>query len=150
MKEIEKRILNEIQKGIPIEKRPFLTIAKRLNLEEEQIIECIKGLKQNKCIRRIGAVVDVNKIGAISTLVAIKVKKEDIEKVISIINEYNSVTHNYEREDEYNIWFTLMAATKKELDNLLKEIVGKISIYIDEFLNLPSAEKYKTYVYFNL
>lgn len=150
MKEIEKRILNEIQKGIPLEERPFLTIARRLDLGEEQVIECIKGLKQNEYIRRIGAIVDVNKIGASSTLVAIKVKEEDIEEVVSIINEYNGVTHNYEREYEYNIWFTLMAATEKELYKLLKEIMIKVSLYTDEFLELPSAKRYKTYVYFNL
>ncbi len=150
MKETEKMILNEIQKGIPLEERPFLTIAKKLNLEEEEVIDCIKRLKKEKYVRRIGGIVDVNKIGATSTLVALKVKKEYLEETVSIINEYNAVTHNYEREDEYNIWFTLMASTEKKLDNILKEIIAKVSLYIEESVNLPSSTKYKTYVYFNL
>lgn len=143
---IDKMILNEIQKGIPIEKRPFKNIALNLNISEDDVVCRINKLKEDGYIRRFGGMFNSEELGLTSTLVAVKVK-EDIENVAKIINEYEGVTHNYQREDEYNLWFTLMASSQEEIEIILKEIKEKTNV--DDLLSLPSVNKHKVHVYLN-
>ncbi|WP_053956552.1 Lrp/AsnC family transcriptional regulator [Inediibacterium massiliense] len=141
----EKMILNELQKGIPLEKRPFLKIANKLQLSEEKIIQGIYSLQEKGYIRRFGAIVDVNQLGVKSTLVGMKVRKEDMEKVANIVSSYEGVTHNYERDHIYNLWFTLMESSHEKLEETLKEIKERTKV---EMIHLPSEKKHKTNVFF--
>ncbi|WZL72689.1 AsnC family transcriptional regulator [Clostridiaceae bacterium 35-E11] len=144
---LDQKILNEMQKGIPLTARPFLTIAEKFNIQEEEVLERIQRLKNNGYIRRFGGIFDQQKLGCVSTLVGMQVKK-DIDKVASIVSQYPQVTHNYERKHPYNLWFTLIASSQEEIDKILNEIKTKTGI--TEILNLPAKEKYKTQVYFHL
>ncbi|WP_129596110.1 Lrp/AsnC family transcriptional regulator [Anaerophilus nitritogenes] len=141
----EKMILNELQKGIPLEKRPFLKIANKLCLSEEKIIRAIHSLKKKGYIRRFGAILDVNQLGVKSTLVGMKVRGEDVEKIANIVSSYEGVTHNYERDHIYNLWFTLMESSDERLEKTLKEIKERTKV---EMIHLPSEKKHKTNVFF--
>lgn len=145
MKNMEKLILNELQQGIPLVERPFLEIANRLDLSEEDVIECIEKFKEDDVIRRVGGILDVNKIGIASTLACMKVPTEEIERVTEIINRYEGVTHNYERAEEYNIWFTVMENSNHQLCETIEKI--KRETCISDVVVLPSVKKYKTKVY---
>jgi DNA-binding Lrp family transcriptional regulator len=146
MTNLQKMILNEIQKGIPLEERPFLVVAKKLNISEKEVIDCINELKEKNYIRRFGALLNVNKVGIVSTLICMKVEKKQLEKVAAIINEYEGVTHNYERDDEYNVWFTLMESSYERLEKNIEEIKERTGV--KEILNLSNIKKYKTKVFF--
>ena len=50
---------------------------------------------------------DSRKIGFYSTLCAVQVPEDKIEAVAAVINQLPGVTHNYLRDHDYNIWFTL-------------------------------------------
>ena len=146
MTALERQVLNEIQKGIPLVEQPFLLIGQNLGIGEDQVIAIIDSLKAKDYIRRFGGIVDVNKLGVRSTLMAMKVDKTDLERVASIINEYKGVTHNYERDDYYNLWFTLMEKSQEELESKIREIKRKTEV--EEILYLPATHKYKTNVFF--
>jgi DNA-binding Lrp family transcriptional regulator len=146
MTNLQKMILNEIQKGIPLEERPFLIIAKKLNITENEVIDGINELKEKNYIRRFGALLNVNKVGIVSTLICMKVEKKQLEKVVTIINEYEGVTHNYERDDEYNVWFTLMESSYERLEKNIEEIKERTGV--KDILNLSNVKKYKTKVFF--
>lgn len=146
MTALERQVLNEIQKGIPLVEQPFLLIGQNLGIGEDQVIAIIDSLKAKDYIRRFGGIVDVNKLGVRSTLMAMKVDKTDLERVASIINEYKGVTHNYERDDYYNLWFTLMEKSQEELESKICEIKRKTEV--EEILYLPATHKYKTNVFF--
>ncbi|MCT4509356.1 MAG: Lrp/AsnC family transcriptional regulator [Tepidibacter sp.] len=143
MDSIDKLILNEVQDGIPLEKNPFKNIAIKLNITEDEIIRRINKLKQKGYIRRFGGIFDSQNLGIKSTLVAVKTK--DIENTSKIINEYSGVTHNYQRDDEYNIWFTLMASSKEELENIFDEIKKRIKC--EDFIKVSCINKHKVKVY---
>ncbi len=145
MDSIDKLILNEVQDGIPLEKNPFQNMALKFNITEDEIVERINKLKQKGYIRRFGGIFDSHSLGIKSTLVAVKSK--DIENTSKIINEYNGVTHNYQRDDDYNIWFTLMASSKEELQNTLEEIKDRIQC--EEAISLSCINKHKVKVYLN-
>lgn len=104
---IDKQILNDIQWTFPLVERPFLELAKEYHISEEQVIERIKKLKDIGIIRQISAIFDTRKLGYKSALVAFAVKENKIEAVANEINKHPGVSHNYERNHEYNLWFTL-------------------------------------------
>ncbi|WP_457642281.1 siroheme decarboxylase subunit alpha [Persephonella sp.] len=106
MTELEKEILNYLQEGIPLVERPFEILARKIGVPEYKFIEIVEKLKREKIIRQISPIYDTKALGYDSSLVAFKIST-DIEKAASIINEHPGVSHNYERNDEYNIWFTL-------------------------------------------
>src|SRR6476620_8803563 len=121
---IDKQILNDIQWTFPLVERPFLELAKEYHISEEQVIERIKKLKDIGIIRQISAIFDTRKLGYKSALVAFAVKENKIEDVANEINRHPGVSHNYERNHEYNLWFTLAVPPgsdlKTEIDKFSK------------------------------
>lgn len=136
----EMRILAAIQEDFPITKRPFLDIAENLGISEDEVINSIKHLRESGLIRKMGAVINPKKIGYVSLLAAATISEDRIDSVAEIINEYPGVTHNYLREGEPNLWFTLTEPDSETLDVNLKNIEEKIGVPI---LRLPMTKKYK-------
>lgn len=144
--DIDKAILNETQKGIVLESRPFKDIALKLSVSEDAVVDRINKLKEDGYIRRFGGMFNSEELGFVSTLVAVKVEGS-VDDVARIVNGYSGVTHNYQREDEYNLWFTLMASSQEDIEKILKEIKEKTNI--KDFMSLPSINKHKVHVYLN-
>lgn len=139
---LDKRILSAIQTDFPVCKRPFQTIAQNLGISEETLIEKIIALKERKAIRRFGAVFDSRRLGFASTLVAVRIPDSRLVPAIAReINRFNGVTHNYERDDSYNLWFTIIA----ESDRRIREIVGEVAALpgVADIKSLPAQEVYK-------
>ena len=146
MTEIEKRLLNIIQSNFPITSKPFENLAAQLGLSESAVIDLIKDLKRRRIIRRIGAIFDLQKLGYKSTLCAMKIPSERLDEVADIVNSYSGVTHNYGREHEFNLWFTLIAENEKELIETIEEIKAKTGEHT--ILNLPAINLFKINVDF--
>jgi DNA-binding Lrp family transcriptional regulator len=138
--EIEMKILSAIQDDFPLSQRPFNDIASGLGLSEAEVIAKIKNLRESGMIRKIGAVINPKKIGYVSILAAASVSEDKIESVAEIINEYSGVTHNYLREGDPNIWFTLTEPDAETLDLNLKNIEDRIGVGI---MRMPMTKKYK-------
>ncbi|MDI6703718.1 MAG: AsnC family transcriptional regulator [bacterium] len=141
MDEIDKRILIETQINFPLCKRPFKVLADRFGITEEEVLCKIRRLKRKGFIRRISPSFDSRRLGFVSTLIAMKVPKEKIEDVANIVNRYDGVTHNYERQYEYNLWFTLISESNERLEEIINGIKEKTGI--DQILNLPSLRVFK-------
>jgi DNA-binding Lrp family transcriptional regulator len=125
MDDTDRTILNRIQSDFPITSRPYLTIAGDLGLSENDVIKRLAGLKESKIIRRIGANFVPEKLGFVSTLCAAKVEENKIDLFASIVNQYHGVTHNYQRDSEFNIWFTFIAPSMGEIEENLEKISQK-------------------------
>ncbi|NLI62077.1 MAG: Lrp/AsnC family transcriptional regulator [Methanosarcinaceae archaeon] len=147
MDEIDKKIINKIQLEFPLSTRPFRDISNELNIPEEEVIERLKRLKSLGAIRRIGPIINTRKIGGSNTLVGVKVPEYDIERVAEFINNYTEVSHNYLRDADVNIWFTLSAPNRERIDEILQEIKDEFGYPI---LDLPTINQYKIQVYFDL
>jgi len=142
-------LLSIIQKKFPLSPRPFAVIAEELGTDEETIIEQISQEKKNKIIRQISPIFDTKRLGYSSSLISFKVKREDIDKAVEIINAHPGVSHNYEREHTFNIWFTLAVAPDSKL-GLRKtvEILAKEAHAVD-FILLPTLKLFKIAVKLN-
>ena len=146
--EIDRAILNRIQSDFPITTRPYLSIAKNLNLSEDQVIKRLKRLKKKGIIRRIGGNFAPEKLGFVSTLCAAKVSRDKIDRFARAVNRYPGVTHNYRRDNKYNIWFTFIAQSMDEIKNNLENISQETSV--KRIINLPATKMYKIKAHFDL
>ena len=118
---LEKRLLNEYQKGLPLTPTPYADIAEHLGTSEALVLQILTWLQNLGVISRVGPVFKPQKIGT-STLEAMAVPEEALEAVAAIINGYSEVNHNYEREDHYNLWFVVTAPNQQHLDKVLAEM----------------------------
>ncbi len=138
---MEKEFLTRIQKGFPISERPFAELAEELGSSEEELLDLYRRLKEEKVIRQTSAIFDTKSLGYKSSLVAFKVA--DIERAAEIINEHPGVSHNYERDNPYNLWFTIAVAPDSKLGlektvELLAERTGA-----ESFIILPTKKMFK-------
>ena len=118
---LEQRLLNEFQHGLPLTPEPFADIARQLGVYETTVLETLKRLQTEGVVSRVGAVFRPNRIGA-STLAAMSVPEEDLERVADIVSGFAEVNHNYEREHEYNLWFVVVADDEEQLQLVLDDI----------------------------
>ena len=146
--EIDRAILNRIQSDFPITTRPYLSIAENLHLSEDQVIKRLKRLKKKGIIRRIGGNFVPEKLGFVSTLCAAKVSQGKIDSFARVVNRYPGVTHNYRRDNKYNIWFTFIAQSMDEIKNNLENISQETSV--KGIINLPATKMYKIKAHFDL
>ncbi|SDF49997.1 Lrp/AsnC ligand binding domain-containing protein [Sporomusa acidovorans] len=146
--QFDKELLNLLQTKLPIEPRPFAAVAKVLNVDETTVIERLVWLKSHGYIRRFGAFFDSGCLGFTSTLAAAKVRPEHMAEVAQAVNAYSGVTHNYERDGEYNLWFTLLTPGPTEQERILADI-GNLP-GVQGLISLPAIEKYKVSVEFSL
>ena len=152
LSEIDKKILHRLQTNLPLTHRPFLDLAKELGLDEDLIIERIKSMIENKYVRRIAPIINTQAIGNSATLAAMQVSEDKIEEVSQIINGYSGVSHNYLRKGRnkdipLNIWFTMSAPSKEQLDENIKEIEERTGLKVRM---LPTTKKFKIGVKFKI
>ena len=146
--ELDRLILNEIQSNLPIEPKPYQVLAEKLKCSEEEVLRRVQDMKDRDLIRRIGANCNSRKLGYTSTLCAAKVPSHLMERFVEVVNSYTGVTHNYRREHEYNIWFTLIAPSKGEIKRILSEISNLTEV--EEVISLPAERLFKIQVEFEV
>ena len=144
----DKIIINRIQSDFPIDARPYRVIANELGLEEELIINRVKAMKEQGIIRRMGGNFVPHKVGFVSTLCAAKVPEDKIDNFAAVVNRYTGVTHNYVRENEFNIWFTFIAESREEISENLAQISKETGV--DTILNLPATRVFKIRAQFDV
>ncbi len=140
------KVLSLLQSQLPVSIEPYKEIALLCDITEEETLAIIKELKMGKYIRRIGAILDGSQIDYTSTLCAVKAPKSDIQRIATILNQEQSVTHNYERAHEYSLWFTFIEKKEKIQSSLVK-LEDKIGYSIVCF---PAIKKYKSRVMLEL
>jgi DNA-binding Lrp family transcriptional regulator len=143
----DRLILNQIQRHFPVTHRPFLALARKTGMKEKEVLRRVQRLKDLGIIRRIGASFNAGAVGFSSTLCAARVPAEKIKEFVAVVNSYPGVTHNYEREGEYNMWFTLIAPSRGKIGETLKEISRKTGVR--GIQNLPATKTFKIAVDFN-
>ena len=146
--DMDRVILNRIQSDFPITPRPYLEIAQRLGFSENDVIKRLDQLKKKGIIRRIGGNFVPEKLGFVSTLCAARVPENKIQSFAMAVNRYPGVTHNYQRDNKYNVWFTFIAPSMTEIEENLENISRQTGI--KEIINLPATKVFKIKAHFNL
>ena len=146
--EFDKRLLNLLQGNLPVCSRPFARLAEMLGTTEEHVLERLDTLKADGFLRRIGTFFNSERLGYQGTLIALCVTPEQLSSVAQAVNRYTGVTHNYEREGRYNLWFTLMTPSQATEEKIIGEI--KALPGAERLMDLKANKKYKINVQFKL
>ncbi|MCK5291621.1 MAG: AsnC family transcriptional regulator [Thermoplasmata archaeon] len=133
-------LLRALQEDFPVTERPFEEIAERMGWTEEEVISRIRILTDSGVIRKLGAVLNPRKMGYVSVLAALDVPEESLDGTASVINEYSSVTHNYQREGRPNLWFTMTEPDQATLEKHLAEIEENIGL---SAIKMPVTKMFK-------
>jgi siroheme decarboxylase len=141
--DLDKRLLNLMQGRFPIAPRPYEAVAKEAGITEQEAIQRVKHLLDERIIRQVTPIFDTRALGYSSMLVAAKVDPENPWRAANVINEHPGVSHNYLRNHEFNIWFTI--ATEPDsplgLDGTL-EVLSKIA-GAESIRQLPTLKLFK-------
>ncbi len=140
--EFDRILLTVLQKEIPLDGRPFRKIAEELSSSETEVLRRVRRLKdEEKIIRQVSAIFDTKSLGYKSTLVAMKFDPQDLDAGAEVINQHPGVSHNYKRNADFNLWFTIAVPPKESLDahiDRLHELSGSKRTLI-----LPTLKLYK-------
>ena len=140
---MQNELLYEMQNAFPMIERPFKAVAEKLNATEEEVLSLVQKLKEEKIIRQTSAIFDTKRLGYKSSLVAFKVAEDKIDEAAAIINEHPGVSHNYLRNHDYNIWFT-MAVSPDSKFGLEKTIdILKERTCAQDAIVLPTLKMFK-------
>jgi DNA-binding Lrp family transcriptional regulator len=145
MDEIDKKILNAMQKEFPAAGRPFAEVGKLVGMDEEGVIERVKKLKSDGYIRRIGPILERKKLKYVSALCGVHMDEDKLMEFVDEINKHSGVTHNYERDGDLNVWFTIAAKTGNEIEDFLSDMEDK---YIIKIYRFPEKKVFKIKTYF--
>lgn len=142
-------ILHALQDDLPLVSRPWNTLANRLGITEIEILDRMKRLEEAGIIRGISPVLESRHLGLhAATLVALHVPEERVNEIAAIISSYPEVSHNFQRDHYYSLWFTIAAKNGDGVRKVLGEILERTGISASEVLDLPTANKIKIDVRF--
>lgn len=146
---IDRQILMILQRGIAIASRPYQAMADEIGgISEEDVIRRIARLKETEIIRRMSGFFDSRRLGYQSVLVAVQPEPGRFDDAVRAINRYPGVTHNYERDHAYSIWFTLITINQPTLEHILDEIEAEPSVAA--MMRFAMSQRYKIDVTFDV
>jgi DNA-binding Lrp family transcriptional regulator len=105
--ELDKKLLNLMQGKFPLAPRPYAEVAKLAEVPEEEVLERVERLLRERIIRQVTPIFDTRVLGYKSMLVAASVDPENPHRAAKIVNSHPGVSHNYLRNHDFNMWFTI-------------------------------------------
>lgn len=115
--DFDRELLNEIQQQFPLEAYPYHRLASVLDARSEKVMDRIRALKESGIIRQLSAIFDTRKLGYKSSLVAMEVKPDKLVEVADAISRHPGVSHNYERNHKFNLWFTIAVPPRHSIQD---------------------------------
>jgi len=112
-------LLRAVQAGVPLTERPFRVLGEKLGHSERAVIDELAALSREKILREISAVLEGSALGYESALVAGSIPEDRLESTVAAINAHPTVSHNYLRNHDYNLWFTIAVPPSMGLDRTL-------------------------------
>lgn len=131
-------LLNTFQHDFPLVAEPYKHMAEQVGLSEQVVLTRLKELQALGVVSRVGVVFKPRRLGA-STLAAMEVSQDDIERVAALVNKFPEVNHNYEREHTLNLWFVVTASSEQHLSEVLTSIGQQSGLLVHA---MPMVEDY--------
>jgi DNA-binding Lrp family transcriptional regulator len=122
MDEKDREIIQLLQNKFPLVPEPYKEIGDKLWMDEVSVISRLVKMFQDGSIRHFGPFFNGSALGYSGCLAAMQVPTADLDRVTSIINKFDGITHNYLRDGEPNLWFTVLAPTADKRDEIIQSI----------------------------
>src|SRR3954449_28963 len=111
----DRKLLNLMQGSFPLEPRPYARVAEQAGMTEAAVLARVQELIDARIIRQVTPIFDTRALGYSSMLVAAKVDAENPHRPAGVINAHPGVSHNYLRNHEFNLWFTIAVEPDSKL-----------------------------------
>lgn len=144
MDDKDREILQMLQGNFPIDSEPYKVIGDKLWIDEHSVISRVVRMLQNGDIRYVGPFFDSRKLGYKGSLLAINAPEDRIDEIAEVINQFPEVTHNYLRDGNPNMWFTLITNSPERQTEILEKIKSETGI--DKIFSFPSKKYFKVKV----
>ncbi len=115
LEELDRQLLNAVQWDFPLDPRPFAELGTRLGIDEATVRERLQQVKDAGVLRQLSAIFDTRALGYGSSLVAAQVDPDRIDEAAEVISAHPGVSHNYKRDNRYNLWYTIAAPPGEDL-----------------------------------
>lgn len=122
MDEKDREIIQLLQNKFPLVPEPYKELGDKLWMDEVSVISRLVKMFQDGSIRHFGPFFDGRTLGYSGCLAAMQVPADELERVASIINKFDGITHNYLRDGEPNLWFTVLAPTEEKRNEIIESI----------------------------
>lgn len=146
--DIDRKLFNLVQREFPLHREPFATLGAKIGISSDEVLRRVQSLKTQRIIYEISPVFDARRLGYKATLAAMMVTPENLERVAEVISRHPGVSHCYEREHRFNLWFTLALPAEVNIQNELKRLSDLVGA--EYVLNLPPLKLYKIGAYFDI
>jgi len=118
----ERAIINGLQGGFPLTRRPYRDAGAQLGLSEGEMIEEIGNLLAGGQLSRFGPLWNAEALGGAVCLAAVAVPPERFDEVAGLVNAHPEIAHNYQRDHELNMWFVVSTDAPERIDRVIAEI----------------------------
>jgi DNA-binding Lrp family transcriptional regulator len=139
MDELDKKIINQLQGDFPIADHPYALVAEKMGIAEDELLQRLEQLLDNKTLTRFGPMYDIQKLGGRFSLCAIRVPDERFDEVTELVNSFPEVAHNYAREHEFNMWYVLATDSLEKIATTNQAIEEKTGLKV---YNMPKTQEF--------
>lgn len=147
---LDRQLLNELQRGLLCVEQPFAELGARVGLSAGDVLDRINRFQKLGFIRQISAIFDSKRLGYRSMLVGLAVQPSNLNEVAGLISSHPGVSHNYEREHRYNLWFTLTVSPESRLGLEKTGLLLAEDDRVVSALFLPALRRFKIGMRLNL
>lgn len=136
MDDMDRRIVNVLQTGLPLREHPFAPLAADLGITEQAIVDRIETLLADGYLSRFGPLYNADRLGGALSLCALDAPQERFDEIASLVNAHPEVAHNYERDHELNMWFVLATERPERISEVAEEIQAETGCEVLQFSKL--------------
>jgi DNA-binding Lrp family transcriptional regulator len=141
---LDRKILEIVQDGFPLEERPYAALGRLLGVSEEVAFDSVERLRKSGVIRRLGGVYDSRRLGYISRLCTGVVSEDKLEGFAAAVDKIPAITHNYVRSHAYNVWFTVIARSESEIQETVRGLEAETALHDAHVLSASKMFKINT------
>ena len=145
MDELDRRLLNRLQHGLPLVPRPWNAIGAELGVPPRIVRARVQAWLDDGTLTRFGPMFDVAPLGGAFTLAALCVPPSRIDEVAGVLADMPEVAHNYLREHTWNMWFVLACPLPRDIARAIEHIEQRTGLAV---LNLPKEQTYHVGLHF--
>jgi len=139
--DIDRELLNAVQWDFPLVPAPYAALGERLGITEPEVRARVQRIKDGGVLRQLSAIFDTRALGYTSALIAAKVDADRVDEAAAVINDHPGVSHNYKRNHDYNLWYTIAVPPGDSLDDHIDELHRTSGSLVTR--KLPTLKLYK-------
>ncbi|MFH1487139.1 MAG: AsnC family transcriptional regulator [Chloroflexota bacterium] len=145
---VDRQLLNLLQSSFPLVREPFQRLGRELGLSHKDTMERVRQLRDTGLVRYVSGIFNPDRLGYHRALIAMKIPEHSLPQAVTSLEDHPGVSHNYGRDNAYNLWFTLNLPSTVPLEDEARGLAATMGA--EAMLFLPTMSVFKIGVYFDM